>query len=199
MNPSGEVVTVSRIVTFGGDLAEAHAGDAVTLVFDRQVDAARGDILSDPAHRLVSGKSYAATVVSLQGEGIADGASVWIRTAGRQRRVVVSVDQIYDLSQGVWLQAGTLPINAIGRIRLHFQDEMIFDRFDECRDTGSFILVSPLTNNTIAGGMIRELASEARTAADTVTLSLPKDLADWVLSQPEVIGRLGEIEVLSRG
>ena len=41
---------VARIVTMDGDLAEAGAGDPVTLVLDREIDISRGDVLSaDPA------------------------------------------------------------------------------------------------------------------------------------------------------
>ena len=47
--PSGMVANVSRIVTFDLVRNAAVAGDAITLVLDRQVDVARGDMIDDDA------------------------------------------------------------------------------------------------------------------------------------------------------
>lgn len=44
--PQGLPATISRIVTFDGDKAVARTGDAVTLVLDRQIDIARGDMIA---------------------------------------------------------------------------------------------------------------------------------------------------------
>src|SRR5690606_2262715 len=45
---SRQPAVVSRIVTLDGDLPHAVAGQAVTLVLDREVDISRGDVLSHP-------------------------------------------------------------------------------------------------------------------------------------------------------
>jgi sulfate adenylyltransferase subunit 1 len=45
--PSGVESTVARIVTFDGDLQEAHAGEAITLVLKDEIDISRGDLLVD--------------------------------------------------------------------------------------------------------------------------------------------------------
>lgn len=192
---SGEAVSVSRIVTFDGDLRSAAAGQAVTLVFDRPVDAARGDILAAPESAPLSGTAFEATVVALQPEGLSDGARVWLKAAGRHIRVRISVNDIYDLATGQWSRSQTLPINSIGRVRLRFDEDVIFDRFEDCRDTGAFILASPQTNNTLAGGMITSLVAAGNEAAERVTLAMPHDLAQFVLTLPEVQARMGEVEI----
>ena len=43
--PSGRSAEVERIVTWDGDLAEAHAPLSVTLVLDRELDISRGDLI----------------------------------------------------------------------------------------------------------------------------------------------------------
>ncbi|MEO3387935.1 GTP-binding protein [Mesorhizobium sp. CAU 1741] len=192
---SGETVGVSRIVTFDGDIATATSGDAVTLVFDRPVDAARGDILATHGAEPLLGKSFEATVVTLQSEGLSDGARVWLKAAGRHLRARIAVNHIYDLSTGRWSNARTLPVNSIGRLRLRFDEDVVFDRFADCRDTGAFILVSPQTNNTIAGGMIASLSAPSDDAAGRTTLTMPHDLAQRVLALPEIQARIGEITI----
>ncbi len=49
MQPPRIGARVARIVTMDGDLAEAEAGDAVTLVLDQEIDVSRGDVLADGA------------------------------------------------------------------------------------------------------------------------------------------------------
>ena len=44
--PSGRTTTVARIVTMGGDLDEAAAGQSVTLTFADEVDCSRGDVIA---------------------------------------------------------------------------------------------------------------------------------------------------------
>ncbi len=49
--PSGRATRIARVVTADGDLAEAAAGDAVTLTFADEVDCARGDVIAAAASR----------------------------------------------------------------------------------------------------------------------------------------------------
>src|SRR5690606_2381512 len=45
---SRKPAAIKRIVTMDGDLDEAVAGQAVTLVLDREIDVSRGDVLTHP-------------------------------------------------------------------------------------------------------------------------------------------------------
>jgi len=51
--------------------------------------------------------------------------------------------------------AETLTLNEIGRIQLTTTQPLYYDRYELNRATGSFILIDPATNNTVAAGMIR--------------------------------------------
>ena len=48
---SGKTSKVARVVTADGDLAEAQAGEAVTLTLADEVDISRGDVLCAPDER----------------------------------------------------------------------------------------------------------------------------------------------------
>jgi sulfate adenylyltransferase subunit 1 len=54
--PSGRSAEVARIVTWDGDLAEAHAPLSVTLVLDRELDISRGDLIVPRTRRQPSPK-----------------------------------------------------------------------------------------------------------------------------------------------
>ncbi len=65
-------------------------------------------------------------------------------------------------------------MNAIGKVRLTFDETAIFDPYEHNRSTGSFILIDPDTNNTVAGGMILGKRSDTGKISDgeRVILSL---------------------------
>jgi bifunctional enzyme CysN/CysC len=48
-----------------------------------------------------------------------------------------------------------LELNDIARVQITVARSVFFDRYELNRETGSFILVDPHTNNTVAAGMIR--------------------------------------------
>jgi bifunctional enzyme CysN/CysC len=52
-------------------------------------------------------------------------------------------------------QADAFGLNEIGRVEITTASPVFFDPYKINRATGSFILIDPVTNNTVAGGMIR--------------------------------------------
>jgi sulfate adenylyltransferase subunit 1 len=198
--PSGTVANVSKIVTFDLVRNAAVAGDAITLVLDRQVDIARGDVIASLDARPFVGLSFDARLVALQPEGIAGGKRYWLKSSSRRQRVTVETRSVLDLNSGHWQPADRLDMNAIGSVRLAFDEPAIFDPYEKNRNTGSFILIDPDTNNTVAGGMVTGKHADissigTRTDGEQAVLSLPADLAREILALDMVKERHEEITV----
>ena len=195
--PSGVVANVSKIVTFDLVRNAAVAGDAITLVLDRQVDIARGDMIAAIDARPLVGQSFDARLVALQPDGIVGGKRYWLKSASRRQRVTVRTQSVLDLATGKWTPSDGLAMNEIGSVRLAFDEPAIFDAYDRSRHTGSFILVDPDTNNTVAGGMVSgrhsDLAVIGEDASDRAVLSLPADLARRIMDLDFVRARADEI------
>ena len=152
--PSGTVANVKQIVTFDLVRNAAVAGDAITLVLDRQVDVARGDMIASIDSQPQVGLAFDAQVVALQPDGIQPGKRYWLKSGSRRQRVSVQPVSQLDLKSSQWHHAEQLPMNAIGKVHLTFDEAAVFDAYELNRSTGAFILIDPDTNNTIAGGMI---------------------------------------------
>jgi sulfate adenylyltransferase subunit 1 len=89
-------------------------------------------------------------------------------------------------------------MNAIGKVGLAFEEQAVFDAYEQNRSTGAFILIDPDTNNTVAGGMItgRTSAVASIHGEDArVLLSLPADLADRIMTSPLFASRRDEVEI----
>ena len=196
--PSGMVANVSKIVTFDLVRNAAVAGDAVTLVLDRQVDIARGDLIVSIDSQPMLGLAFDAQLVALQPDGIEPNKRYWLKSGSRRQRVQVEPYQQLDLKTGKWEPADRFAMNAIGRVHLAFDEQAVFDTYEQNRATGAFILIDPDTNNTVAGGMItakRNAVSAIHGDDARVVLSLPADLADLLMQGEIFSARRDEVEI----
>ncbi|RSM81622.1 adenylyl-sulfate kinase [Kibdelosporangium aridum] len=156
--PSGFTTKVRAIWGPGGtEIAEAFAGQAVTIELADEIDIVRGDLLCRPGNRPHVGSDVDA-MVCWMAEGAElkpDGRYTLQHTTRSVRATVRGLE--YRLNVNTLHRdedATSLGLNEIGRIRLHTQPPLLFDPYRRNRDTGSFVLVDELTNNTVAAGMI---------------------------------------------
>ena len=176
----------------------AVAGDAVTLVLDRQVDVSRGDMIVSIDSQPLTGLAFDAQLVALQPDGIEQGRRYWLKSGSRRQRVLVEPKLQLDLKSGSWNAADRLPMNAIGKVSLSFEEQAVFDTYEQNRSTGAFILIDPDTNNTVAGGMITGRRSELggiHKDDQRVLLSLPADLAEKLMATELFANRRQDVDV----
>jgi sulfate adenylyltransferase subunit 1 len=196
--PSGMVANVTKIVTFDLVRNAAVAGDAITLVLDRQVDVSRGDMIVAIDSQPMTGRGFDAQLVALQAEGIEPGKRYWLKSGSRRQRVSIDPISQLDLKTSKWNAAERLGMNAIGKVHLTFDEQAIFDTYEQNRTTGAFILIDPDTNNTVAGGMITGRRSELggiHKDDQRVLLSLPADLAEKLMATELFANRRQDVEV----
>ena len=142
--PAGTVANVQQIVTFDLVRNAAVAGDAITLVLDRPVDVARGDLIASVDAAPAVGLAFDARLVVLSGEGIVAGRHYWLKSSSRRQRVRVQPQTRLDLKSGAWDDSQDLPLNAIGSVRLEFDEAAMFDAYDDL----SLIHISEPTRHT---------------------------------------------------
>jgi sulfate adenylyltransferase subunit 1 len=192
------VANVTKIVTFDLVRNAAVAGDAITLVLDRQVDVSRGDMIVAIDSQPMTGRGFDAQLVALQAEGIEPGKRYWLKSGSRRQRVSVDPVSQLDLKTSKWNSTEKLGMNAIGKVHLTFDEQAIFDTYEQNRTTGAFILIDPDTNNTVAGGMITGRRSELggiHKDDQRVLLSLPADLAEKIMATELFAGRRQDVDV----
>eukprot|EP00752_Nemacystus_decipiens_P019454 g17510.t1 len=206
--PSGEQARIASLVTFDGAQARAEPGEAITITLDRNVDIARGDIITAAETAVRAVRQAEAKLVVLTKESIDPGKRYWLKSGSRRQRVRVKPNESLNLSDLTWSPANTLRQNAIATAELTFEAEAVFDLYDQNRATGSFILIDPDTLNTVAGGMIvggldtKDGQDETQTTTmgseseETVTLSLPLDLARQLVRTELLSKRAHDVEIV---
>lgn len=153
---SGQKAKIARIVTAEGDLAEAAAGEAVTLVLDAEIDIIRGDMLTGTQDRPELASQFAAEVLWMHEDAMFPGRSYLLKAGGQVTPVsVTELKYGVDVNTYEHIPAKELGMNGIGQCNLSTSRAIAFDPYHEIRDTGSFILIDRYTNQTVGAGMIR--------------------------------------------
>jgi bifunctional enzyme CysN/CysC len=152
---SGQTSTVKRIVTMDGDLQEAQAGEAVTLVLADEVDVSRGDVLSAVKDRAEVSDQFAAHVIWMSEEPMLPGRQYLLKLGTNTVPAqVTDLKHKIDVNTLEHLAAKTLHLNEIGVCNLSLTTPVAFDPYSSNRDMGGFILIDRFTNATVAAGMI---------------------------------------------
>jgi len=152
---SGKVARVRRIVTQDGDLGQAVAGQAVTLVLDEEVEVSRGNLLAAPQARPQVADQFAANLVWFDEQALLPGRPYILRTATDQASATVTeLKYRVNVNDFAHEAAKSLALNEVGAVNISTRSPLAFDPFAENRATGAFILIDRLTNATVGAGMI---------------------------------------------
>ncbi|KRA80791.1 sulfate adenylyltransferase subunit CysN [Altererythrobacter sp. Root672] len=153
--PSGKTSTVARIVTQGGDLDEAVAGQSVTLTLADEIDCSRGDVLAAADNPPQAADQFEATLVWMSDDALIPGRGYWLKLATQTVSASVAHPKYeIDVNSLEHLAAKSLSLNSIGVAEVTTDKPIVFEPYATSRQLGGFILVDKLTNATVAAGMI---------------------------------------------
>ena len=152
---SGQMSTVARIVTFGGEIDHAVAGQAVTLTLQDEIDISRGDLLSTPQARPTTTDQLEAKLIWMHEKPLLPGRQYLIKLGFQTRTAQISALKYrVNVNTLEHLATKTLELNDVGTCNLSLDHPVSFDPYQDNRHTGSFILIDRFSNATIAAGMI---------------------------------------------
>ena len=153
--PSGKQSKIARIVTMDSDLDEAVSGQSVTLTLTDEIDISRGDVIATSETPPEISDQFDTTIIWLSEEPMLPGRSYRMKTSSRLVSATVNAPKHKtDVNTLQKLPARTLQLNEIGNCTLAVDRPIAFDSYAENRQTGSFILIDRMTNNTVGMGMI---------------------------------------------
>ena len=153
--PSGILSQVEKIVTYDGELAEACAGQSVTLTLAQEVDVSRGDLLVAADAPPTVADQLQATLIWMHEEPMLPGRSYLCKLGARTVAAsITALKHKINVNTLEHLAAATLGLNEIGVCNLGLDRAVAFDPYLENKDTGGFVLIDRMTNNTVGAGLI---------------------------------------------
>jgi sulfate adenylyltransferase subunit 1 len=194
--PSGRSAVVARIVTYDGDLAEAHAPLSVTLVLDRELDISRGDLIASTQAQATVTKSVKAALVWMDQKPLVRNRRYLLKHTSQTVPTFVSaIEHRTDIATLAHEPADTLEMNGIGVVNIDLLRPLAFDLYGENRSTGAFILIDPESNSTVAAGMITAVSGPAASTSGPVTTE--ERAARWG-HRDGVLELTGPVELIDR-
>lgn len=189
--PSGLRSTVKSIVTAAGEQNEAVIGDSVVLTLADEIDISRGDMIVRTRNLPQKSNQLDATLCWMSETPLNPQGTYWLQHTSRQvKTFIAELNYKIDVDTMHRHSAATLELNEIGRVQLTTTQPLFYDRYQLNRATGSFILIDPYTNTTVAAGMIR---GQSRQISDLVEQETTPDLAAARKKSTDVVWQSGGV------
>lgn len=153
--PSRQKSRIRSIDTFDGEIERAAAPMAVTIRLEDEIDSSRGDMMVLPGNEPQVLERFEAKMVWLS-ENDLDRSHTYLmkHTTQLVRANVDVVNYVVDLETLEKKNARHLALNDIGSVAVTAHKAIYLDSYQKNHVTGAFILIDPITNNTVAAGMI---------------------------------------------
>jgi bifunctional enzyme CysN/CysC len=153
--PSGHQSRVARIVTQGGDLPRAVAGQSITLTLADEIDCSRGDVIAAADDPVEVADQFEATLVWMAPEALIPGRAYWLKLGTRTvSATVTEIKYKINVNSLEHLAARQLELNEIAVANLALAQPVPFEPYAANHDLGGFILIDRMTNATVGAGMI---------------------------------------------
>ncbi|EKO3628583.1 sulfate adenylyltransferase subunit CysN [Vibrio metschnikovii] len=155
--PSGQQATVTRIYTYDGDLTTAQAGQAITLLVDKEIDISRGDMLVSAQDTPSVSKKLTAQLVWMDQQPLALNKEYLFKfatkvTAGQFSHIDYKTD-VNTLNHYAQ-DSQNLALNEIAHVAVDLTETLVIDNYHQLPKTGAFIVIDRLSNLTVGAGMV---------------------------------------------
>jgi len=158
--PSRKTSRVKSIVTFDGELEEAHAPLAVTLTLEDEIDCSRGDMIIRPGNSPRLEQKFEAMMVWMADEALVPGKQyLFKQTANLVTGRITQLRYQVDVNTLHRQETPALKLNQIGRCSIQLDRPITFDGYRRNRTTGAFIIIDRISNVTVGAGMIIDRAT----------------------------------------
>ncbi|OBG78855.1 MULTISPECIES: adenylyl-sulfate kinase [unclassified Mycobacterium] len=179
MRPGDEVVVLpvgktTRITAIDGPnspVPEAFPPMAVSISLADEIDISRGDLIARTHNQPRVAQEFDATVCWMADNAVLQPGRDYVikHTTRTTQARVTALDYRLDVNTLHRDKSATaLQLNELGRISLRTQVPLLLDEYSRNPSTGSFILIDPHTNGTVAAGMVLRDVSAQTSSPNTV-------------------------------
>jgi len=153
--PSGKTSRIKSITTYEGELEYAFPPQSVSLTLEDEIDISRGNMLIHLDNIPRIDRHFEAMMVWMDEKPMATYTQFYIKHNTHNTKA--KIDKIryrVDVNTLQHSEIDHFELNEIGRVVITTTEPLFFDAYKKNRQTGSFILIDPISHNTVAVGMI---------------------------------------------
>jgi bifunctional enzyme CysN/CysC len=153
--PSGRTARVASVRLGDDEIERAVPPLSVTVQLDQEVDIGRGDMLVDPQFPPMVTSRFSATLLWMSTTPLGMGRPYLVKHTSRY--VCGSVVRLNGIIDPVTLErhpVETMTLNQFAEVEIETHHSIYADCYGVNRMGGAFIVVEPISNETMAAGMI---------------------------------------------
>lgn len=169
--PVGKTTRITAIDGPNGPVPEAFPPMAVSISLADEIDISRGDLIARTHNQPRVAQEFDATVCWMADNAVLQPGRDYVikHTTRTTQARVTALDYRLDVNTLHRDKSATaLQLNELGRISLRTQVPLLLDEYSRNPSTGSFILIDPHTNGTVAAGMVLRDVSAQTSSPNTV-------------------------------
>ncbi len=155
--PSGQRTKIKEVLLHTRSLTAAHSPQSVVLTTTDHIDLGRGDMLVASDDIPTVATRVAAHLIWTSRTPLRKDTRYLVKhttkvVCGR----ITGLNHKVDISTFERVEADSLHFNEIGEVDIELHSPIFCDTYESNRTTGSFIIIDPFNNDTLAAGMIVE-------------------------------------------
>ncbi len=157
--PSTKEATIRSIQRAEEQLAEAHAGDSVSIELNEDVDVSRGNMIVARSEAYPVRAQFEATINWMDETALRAGKTLLLQHGGQLVKAkVLSLLNRLDIQTMEQAEgAEQFALNDIGRVSIKTAKPIFADPYASNPANGAFILIDEFSNNTVAVGFVEDL------------------------------------------
>jgi len=153
--PSMKISEVKSIITYDGRQKAAFPPQSVTITLKDEIDISRGEMIIHPDNVPKVDRHFEAMLVWMDETNLDLTKTFYIKhNTNTSRARIDELEYRVDVNTLKREKKKTFELNDIGRVVITTNKPLFFDPYSRNRNTGSFVLIDPITHNTSAVGMI---------------------------------------------
>ncbi|OOB79497.1 MAG: adenylyl-sulfate kinase [Epulopiscium sp. Nuni2H_MBin001] len=152
--PMREKANVKQLLNTNIETDNISAGQAVTIVLDREVDCSRGCIITKDKS-ISSYRLFRADLLWTDDEELVIGRTLLLKIGTKvTQATVIKIHYCVDINSGEHILQKQAHKNDIINCDISLSEKVVLDKFETAKDLGRFILINRVTNATAACGVI---------------------------------------------
>lgn len=156
--PSGKTSSIKKIHTYDGNLQVAFTPMSVTILLEHDIDISRGDLIVHKNNLPHIGTELNAMICWMHEQKSQSSAKYLIKHGTKTVPVILkSIESKVDIATLEEKESSEpLSLNEIAKVSIRAASAIAYDSYEKNRYTGSFVIINPATNATVAAGMFLE-------------------------------------------
>lgn len=184
--PSRKTSRVKKIIAAAEETDYAFPPQSVTLTLEDEIDISRGDMLVHPNNQPRVERHFEAMLVWMDETKMDPRTHFLIKqTTNTGKARIDKIRYKIDVNTLHRSESDHFTLNEIGRVVITTARPLFFDAYEKNHETGSFILIDPVTHNTSAVGMIIERVASEELPSRITDLEIKKIKAGLSLIGPK--------------